>query len=182
MKQEAEKVFFFSNYFKFNQDHLSTLVFLSCICPQVLRSICCIHFMFIDEHIESWKNRTRDQWQISMEFVSQNFDIINLCLIVNTEANYDLCLWCKDEADNRYVYDAYCEIVQQLLVLYSLRDLHLEFPWFCGLKNILEYQIIGEHYNSRKGNKYTKVEYKLGDWDLLSWHNIIPCVKSMPVT
>ena len=178
MKQEAEKMFYSSNCFVFQQDHSRTLEFLSRMRPEILRSIRHVRFMFADKHINFWTTETREEWRVLIEFVKQNFDVGKLCLFINTLANWCLCHRLRYKEDIRYVYDAYCEIVQQLLILQGLGDMYLELPWFRGLDVILERRIMGERYDSRslskhvqrmKASWYEMVERVPENWDLPSW-------------
>lgn len=169
MYQDGQEVFFSANCFEFNQDYLRTLEFLNARL-HVLGLIRRIRFVFSDKQIKFWK-KERHKFQTLLQFVARHFNVANLCVVINTEANWDLCLWREEEEDNRFVYDAYCEIAQDLAILHGLQDLHLEFSWYRGLEVVLERQVMGSAYDSLQGKKFAKADKKSwGHWDLPPWH------------
>ena len=75
----------------------------------------------------------------------------------------------------RYIYDTYCDIVQQLTLLQGLQDLHVGLGWFRDLESILERRILGEAYDRRRCKNHTKRLWPPGDeyrgvWTLPPWH------------
>ena len=178
MKSEAEYIFFSFNCFDFNMDIERASSFIAnCWSKKNLRSIRRIRFIFNDNQIKGWKE-IRPAWRKLVKLIQQDFTVRNLCLIINTEENYDTCLWTQDDDKLRYVYDAYCQIALDLHILDGLQDLHLEFPWFRKLEVLLEKKIMGDDYDSSVGRKRSKgvlsgLVEELPHWHAAAWEEIM---------
>ena len=170
MKQDAELVFFFENCFDLNQDPSQTSDLLSRWSSRNLMAIRRVRFIFTQQQIIDWKAQIRAQWQSLMTFIGKNLNLGNLCIMVNTEAIFDLCMERDNEEELRFVYNAYCEIAEEMATLRGLHDLHLEFTWFRGLEPLLEKRVMGEDYDSSKGHTWAKPARKYGDFHLPRWH------------
>ena len=131
--------------------------FLMNLSPQSLRSIRRIKLRFGELHFLCWRLDGYDeQWKALITFIKGNLNLPTLLVAVVLEVS-SICSRTEDEAENRYVYDVYCEMTAALVVLRGLLcDLHLLFGWFWDLEAFFERQVMGEGYDSTRGNKYSK--------------------------
>lgn len=170
---DAIRTLYSRNCFDFAQSPVETMNFLMNLSPQSLRSMRRIQFRFRERHVRHWKLDGYDeQWKSLITFIKGNLNLSTLLVTVHLEV-FELCLWTDEEAENRYVYDLYCEMTAALVVLRGLLcDLHLVFGWFWELEDFFEKQVMGEGYDSSRGNKYSKERGRLRSrgWKAPSWH------------
>ena len=177
MYMDALRILYSENCFDFLQDPEATVSFLGRLPPVALKFIRRIQFRFSEGQVMRWKrNRLIQQWQVLIAFIQQNLNVPNLLIVVNLEAIRDMCLWNEDEdAGNRSVYDLYFELAAALCSLTGLCDLHFVLGWFTDLEPVLERKVMGEAYDSTKGNKYSKVSSSSTRSRCLEFPSEAPC-------
>ncbi|MCJ1324920.1 hypothetical protein MMC10_001582 [Thelotrema lepadinum] len=184
MKIESEEIFFSTNCFEFNQSPELTLKSLSPMNPRALKLLRQVRFTFRERDIQSWRGWKRYlgvehsswnrgfnivQWKSLIAFMKENLEIPKLCLMIKTIRDTKDRLRRDREYEHREAYNAHCEIVWELTALQGLRDLHLDFPWFPVLEVPFERSVMGQDYNSQKGNRYSKKVQEGRNEDLPTW-------------
>ena len=178
MKQEAQYILFRLNRLDFCGDVLQAVAYLDRLGKQNLWPICHIRFIFSYRELSSWGEETLSNWRFVVNYIKDNLNIKNLCLVVDIQRNFAYPSMDPNgvgygvERDS-LIYRMLCEIALALTVLSGLQDLHLKFPWFTSLEKLLEQEVIGSGYDSYHGVRRSKEPRQDTDWvssRLPSWH------------
>ncbi|MCJ1249496.1 Endonuclease III-like protein 1 [Trapelia coarctata] len=176
--KDALRVLYSENCFDILQDPQETVLFLSRLPPGALKFIRRIQFRFSERQVRGWKrNGLTQQWNSLVAFIQQNLNLSNLLIVVNLQAVADICLWNDEDEDagNRFVYDVYFQLANGLCSLPGLCDLHFVLGWFADLEPVLEKKVMGEAYDSMKGNKTPKVPSSATCSDCLKFSSRARC-------
>ncbi|KAK7217034.1 hypothetical protein V2G26_005037 [Clonostachys chloroleuca] len=165
MNTEAAQFLFTTNMFIFEGPFPDTLKMLRSLNPASLKFFRRIRFRFEAGQIFKWKSN-KESWTDLISFVGQNFDTPRLFVVFDTIVDRQSCRERHyDQTIMNTVHEGYAFFIDEMKShITSLLDFHVTLGVFQYLERIFEKHILGQEYDSRNGNHYSK-EVRIYDAD-----------------
>ncbi|CAH0052419.1 unnamed protein product [Clonostachys solani] len=157
MNTEAAQVLFATNMFSFEGPFTDTLKMLRSLDPASLKLFRRIRFRFEAGQIFKWRTY-KQSWTDLISFIGQNFDTPRLFIVFDTNVDSQSCRERHhDQTIMNTVYDGYVFFMQEMKAhITVLLDFHVTLGVFHYLERIFEKHILGQEYDSHRGNQYSK--------------------------